>query len=90
MAHRKAGGSAKNLSDSNPKYLGIKINNGQQVKKGGVIVKQRGTKFITGKNTSLSKDHSIFALIDGIVSYQNKRKISFDNRIVTRKEVSVI
>ena len=90
MAHRKAGGSAKNLRDSNPKYLGIKVNNGQKIKKGGIIVKQRGTKFIAGKNTKVSKDHSIFALADGTVNYSNKRKKSYDNKIVTRKLVSVL
>ena len=90
MAHRKAGGSAKNLRDSNPKYLGIKVNDGQKIKQGGIIVKQRGTKFISGKNTGVSKDHSIFALADGVVNYQDKRKISYDNRIITKKMVSVI
>ena len=90
MAHRKAGGSAKNLSDSNPKYLGVKVNAGQKIKKGGIIVKQRGTKFIAGKNTAVSKDHSIFALADGVVTYENKRKKSYDNKVVIRKMVSVL
>ncbi len=90
MAHRKAGGSAKNLRDSNPKYLGIKVNSGQKIKKGGIIVRQRGTKFVSGENTKVSKDHTIFALADGVVSYSNKRKKSYDNKIVTRKMVSVL
>ena len=90
MAHRKAGGSAKNLRDSNPKYLGVKVNDGQKIKKGGIIVRQRGTKFMAGKNTKVSKDHSIFAVDDGIVKFTNKRKKAYDNKIVTRKMVSVL
>lgn len=90
MAHRKAGGSAKNLSDSNPKYLGIKVNAGQKIKSGGIIVRQRGTKFVPGKNVKVSKDHTLFALSDGVVNYSNKRKTSYDNKLVTRKMVSVI
>ena len=90
MAHRKAGGSAKNLRDSKPKYLGIKISDGQKVNTGSIILKQRGTKFIPGTNTALSKDHSIFSKADGIVEFKDKKKYKrFDGRLVTKKIVNV-
>ncbi|PIR85486.1 50S ribosomal protein L27 [Candidatus Kaiserbacteria bacterium CG10_big_fil_rev_8_21_14_0_10_45_20] len=89
MAHKKAGGSAKNLTDSNPKYLGIKLYAGQKAKKGSIIVRQRGTKFMAGKNTSLGKDHTVFAVGEGVVSYRDKQKIRFDGTKISRKVVDV-
>ncbi len=89
MAHRKAGGSAKNLRDSNPKYLGVKLADGQQAEAGKVIVRQRGTKFIPGKNTALGKDHTIFATKSGRVKFNTKRKITFTGKAIKRKEVIV-
>jgi large subunit ribosomal protein L27 len=89
MAHRKAGGSAKNLSDSNPKYLGVKLADGQKAVAGNVIVRQRGTKFVAGKNTSVGKDHTIFATAEGKVKFSNKRKTSFTGKVVKRKLVTV-
>lgn len=91
MAHRKAGGSAKNLRDSKPKYLGVKLFDGQRAKEGSVIVRQRGTKYVPGKNVGLGKDHTLFALKNGIVSFAKKRMRRFDNtstikNIVTIKE----
>ena len=85
MAHRKAGGSAKNLKDSNPKYLGVKQADGSQVKTGQVIVRQRGTKIMAGDNVGVGKDHTLFALTEGKVSFGTKRKISFNNKIDKRK-----
>ena len=89
MAHRKAGGTAKNLRDSNPKYLGVKVNDGGTVLKGGIIIRQRGTRYMPGINTGLGKDHSIFAMKEGIVSFKNKRKGDFDGKTTVRKVVSV-
>lgn len=89
MAHRKAGGTAHNLRDSNPKYLGVKIADGQVANPGAIIVRQRGTSFIAGKNTDMGKDHTIHALKKGVVKIGNTRKISFDNRTVSRKIVNV-
>ncbi len=89
MATKKAGGSAKNLNDSNPKYLGVKANMGETVKIGSVIVRQRGTVFLAGSNVGLGKDHTIFALKAGVVEFKNKRKINFDGSKSTRKLVSV-
>jgi len=90
MAHRKAGGSAKNLRDSKPKYLGIKIADGQPVTSGAIIVRQRGTRFLPGDNVDVGKDHTLFALIDGVVSFSNKRHTNYDNNTTTKNVVSVI
>jgi len=89
MASKKAGGTAKNLTDSNPQYLGVKLYAGEVAKPGAIIVRQRGTKFVPGRNVKLSKDYTIFAVKDGIVSYKNKRKLHFDGKTVIRKEVNV-
>jgi len=69
MAHKKAGGSTRNGRDSNPKYLGIKAYGGEFVSAGSIIVRQRGTKFHAGVNVGLGRDHTIFALVDGIVGF---------------------
>lgn len=89
MAHTKAGGSAKNLRDSNPKYLGLKRADGQLVRTGEIIVRQRGTAIMAGKNIGMGKDHTLFALVDGKVVFRAKRKTNFDGRSVTRRIVSV-
>lgn len=89
MAHRKAGGTAKNLRDSQPKYLGTKKYAGEKAMTGNVLVRQRGTKIVPGKNTGLGKDHTIFATKDGIVSFREVRKTRYDGKTIRRKEVSV-
>lgn len=89
MAHRKAGGTARNLRDSNPKYLGTKLYAGQKAKAGSVIVRQRGSKILAGKNTSTGKDHTIFALQEGTVSFREARKTRYDGTTVRRKVVDV-
>ena len=90
MAHRKAGGSAKNLRDSNPKYLGTKLYDGQIAKIGNVIIRQRGTKIVAGKNVGVGKDHTLFALVDGKIKFSEIRKTNFNGKIVRRKKVSVV
>ena len=90
MAHRKAGGSAKNLRDSNPKYLGTKLADGQSAQIGSIIIRQRGTKIVAGNNVGIGKDHTLFALKDGVVKFGTKRKTHFDGKTVVRKMVSVI
>tara|TARA_B100000378_G_C18010678_1_gene400514 strand:- start:679 stop:957 length:279 start_codon:yes stop_codon:yes gene_type:complete len=90
MAHRKAGGSAKNLRDSNPKYLGVKLTDGQNAKIGNVIVRQRGTKILAGKNVSVGHDHTLFASKDGVVKFTSKRKRNFDNTTSKRKVANVV
>ena len=90
MAHRKAGGTAKNLRDSNPKYLGTKLANGQKAQPGSIIIRQRGTRIMAGKNVSIGKDHTLFALKDGTVKFGSRRKTSFNGKTVVKKVVNVI
>ena len=73
MAHKKAAGSTKNGRDSNAKRLGVKAFGGQQVSAGSIIVRQRGTKFHPGVNVGIGKDHTLYALVDGVVTFQKKR-----------------
>ena len=70
MAHKKAGGSSRNGRDSNPKMLGVKLFGGEAVSGGNVIVRQRGTKFHAGENVGMGKDHTLFALTNGRVSFK--------------------
>ncbi len=90
MATKKSGGTTKNGRDSNPKYLGIKIPHGNSTKVGQIIVRQRGTSILPGKNTGIGKDHTIFALKDGKVVISYKRKVHFDNSVLRKKVVSVV
>ncbi|OHA57406.1 MAG: 50S ribosomal protein L27 [Candidatus Vogelbacteria bacterium GWA1_51_14] len=80
MAHRKAGGTAKNLRDSQPKYLGTKLYAGEEARPGMVIVRQRGTKITAGQGVKVGKDHTLFATKAGTVSYQTVRKTGFDGQ----------
>lgn len=90
MATKKAGGTSKNLRDSQPKYLGVKRADGQAIKTGQIIVRQRGTKIEAGKGVKVGKDHTIFAMTDGIVSFRNIRKARFNGQTVTKKAVDVL
>ncbi len=72
MAQKKGGGSTRNGRDSKPKMLGVKVFGGQVVSAGSIIVRQRGTKFHAGSNVGLGKDHTLFALVDGQVSFTTK------------------
>jgi large subunit ribosomal protein L27 len=90
MAHKKAGGSAKNLNDSNPKYLGTKLYAGEKAKAGSIIIRQRGTKILAGTNVSMGKDHTLFALKEGIVKFGSKRKQGFNGKTKVMKVVNVI
>ena len=89
MATTKAAGTAKNLTDSNPKYLGVKRADGSQVAPGEIIVRQRGTKIMAGKNVAVAKDHTLFSMAKGIVKFALKRKSNFDGRTTVRSIVSV-
>jgi large subunit ribosomal protein L27 len=74
MAHKKAAGSTNNGRDSNPKFLGVKMYGGQQAIAGNILVRQRGTKFHAGDNVGMGKDHTLFALKDGVVKFVKKGK----------------
>ncbi|MES2135225.1 MAG: 50S ribosomal protein L27 [Patescibacteria group bacterium] len=89
MATKKAAGSAKNLTDSNPQYLGVKLYAGQKTKKGSIIIRQRGTKFMAGKNVEVGKDHTLYAVEEGTVSFRVARKTRFDGSTVKRNVVDV-
>ena len=89
MATKKAGGSTKNGRDSGPQYLGVKINHGHTAKIGDIIVRQRGTDVLAGRNIGTGKDHTLFALKEGRVKFETKRKTHFDNSIIRKKIVHV-
>jgi large subunit ribosomal protein L27 len=72
MAHKKAGGSSRNGRDTEGRRLGVKKFGGQAVVAGNIIVRQRGTKMKPGRNVGLGRDHTIFALIDGTVTFQRR------------------
>ena len=72
MAHKKAGGSSRNGRDSESKRLGVKAFGGEQITAGSIIVRQRGTKFHPGHNVGCGKDHTLYAKIDGKVSFTKK------------------
>jgi large subunit ribosomal protein L27 len=72
MAQKKGGGSTRNGRDSQPKMLGVKVFGGQSVLAGSIIVRQRGTRFHPGAGVGIGKDHTLFALVDGTVSFATK------------------
>ena len=81
MAHKKAGGSSRNGRDSTSQRLGLKRGDGQFVRAGSILVRQRGTKFHPGNNVGIGKDDTLFATIDGVVKFERKDRF--------RKQVSV-
>jgi len=74
MAHKKGVGSSRNGRDSESKRLGVKLFDGQVVRAGGIIMRQRGTKIVPGNNVGLGRDHTLFALIDGKVKFEYARR----------------
>ncbi|KKU70663.1 MAG: 50S ribosomal protein L27 [Parcubacteria group bacterium GW2011_GWA2_47_21] len=90
MATKKAGGTAKNLRDSQPKYLGVKLYDGETADVGSIIVRQRGTKILPGDNVGLGKDHTLFALKSGKIKYGRKRKVGFNRQTLVKKVANVI
>jgi large subunit ribosomal protein L27 len=90
MSKVKSGGSSNNGRDSNPKYLGIKLNHGQKAQAGSIIVRQRGTKFRPGENVGIGRDDTLFAKVDGTIKISTVRKTHFDNTTVTRKKIDIV
>ncbi len=82
MAHKKGQGSTQNNRDSAGRRLGVKKYGGETVRAGNIIVRQRGTKIHPGNNMGMGKDHTLYALIDGVVTFERKDK--------TRKQVSIV
>ena len=73
MAHKKGAGSSRNGRESESKRLGVKLYGGQVAKAGNIIVRQRGTKHNPGDNVGMGKDHTLFALVDGVVEFRKKK-----------------
>ncbi|MBO2522501.1 MAG: 50S ribosomal protein L27 [Bacteroidetes bacterium] len=89
MAHKKGVGSSENGRESHSKRLGVKVFGGQAVIAGNIIVRQRGTQHYPGDNVGMGKDHTLFALTDGIVEFQRKREDrSYVNVIPVKGEVT--
>ena len=76
MAQKKGGGSTRNGRDSKPKMLGVKVFGGELISSGSIIVRQRGTKFHPGTNVGMGRDHTLFALVDGHVTFETKGALS--------------
>jgi large subunit ribosomal protein L27 len=76
MAHKKGQGSSRNGRDSNPQKRGVKVYGGEWVPAGSIIVRQLGTVFHPGNNVGLGKDHTIFALVDGVVKFETRKRVS--------------
>lgn len=87
MAKTKTKATTKTGRDSLPKYLGIKVYAGKRVKPGMVIVRQRGTKFLPGKNVRRGNDDTLYAIKEGVVKFKTKQKVNFDK---SRKKVKVV
>ncbi|MBC7699170.1 50S ribosomal protein L27 [Aquabacterium sp.] len=83
MAQKKGGGSTRNGRDSQPKMLGVKAFGSEVVSAGSIIVRQRGTRFHAGTNVGMGRDHTLFALIDGTVSFAVKGSMNRKTVIVT-------
>ena len=83
MAQKKGGGSTRNGRDSQPKMLGVKRYGGETVSAGSIIVRQRGTKFHPGVNVGIGRDHTLFALVDGKISFATKGSQNRQTVIVT-------
>ncbi|GAC1369787.1 MAG: 50S ribosomal protein L27 [Candidatus Saccharimonadales bacterium] len=90
MSHTKAGGSVKTGRDSESKRLGVKLFGDQFVRAGGIIVRQRGTRMEAGVGVGVGKDHTLFALTDGIVKFSTKKIEKFTGNKVRRTHVSVL
>ncbi len=80
MAHKKGGGSTKNGRDSNPKYRGLKRAGGETVRAGNILVRQVGTRIHPGKNVGMGRDFTLFALVDGVMTFSGK----------TRKKLNIV
>lgn len=90
MAHKKSAGTSKNGRDSNPKYLGVKLTHGDIAQAGSILIRQRGTDILPGKNVGMGKDHTLFALTSGKVKFGTKRKTHFDKTTLVKKVIHVV
>lgn len=78
MAHKKGQGSTRNGRDSNPQFRGVKAYGGETVRAGSIIVRQCGTQFHPGRNVGVGSDYTLFALTDGVVRFQSRRRVAIE------------
>ena len=90
MATTKSAGTTKLGRDSRPKYLGVKLSDGQKAKSGAIIIRQRGTRFLPGKNVGRGNDDTLFALKEGFVKFSTIKKKGFNGKKRTAKVVNVV
>ena len=90
MAHTKSAGSTANVRDSQPKYRGVKIHDGERVRTGNIIVRQVGSRILPGEGVSQGRDFTLFAIRNGLVKFATKRKLRFDGKILKKKVVRVV
>jgi len=90
MAHTKAKGTTKGNRDSQPKYLGVKLHDGQKAITGNIIIRQRGSKYWAGEGVKLGSDDTIFAMKEGVVKFTTRKKKNYDGNSRIIKVVSVI
>ncbi len=90
MAHKKAGGSTRLGRDSNAQRLGVKMHDGQAVKPGMVIIRQRGTRFHPGKNVKKGKDDTLYAMVVGKIKFTQRKRTRFDGTRKISKFVNVL
>ncbi|MBI5753748.1 50S ribosomal protein L27 [Candidatus Peregrinibacteria bacterium] len=89
MSHKKAAGSTQNGRDSQAKRLGVKVYGGQVVRAGGIIIRQRGTKYFPGQNAGMGRDHTIYSLVNGKVEFTQKAMKKFDGRVFRDRVVNI-
>lgn len=90
MAHTKSGGTTRLGRDSNPQYLGVKKYDGERVRPGDILVRQRGSAILPGANVRQGKDYTLYAVAEGSVKFGEKRKIRFDGRRRRAKTANVV
>lgn len=89
MAHKKSGGKSRNGRDSKPKFLGVKRQDGQEVLAGTILVRQRGTRILPGRNIGVGRDHTLFALVDGHARFKTARKHGADRTVASIEPAEV-
>lgn len=89
MAHTKSGGTTRLGRDSGPQYLGVKKYDGERVKPGDIIVRQRGSSILAGANVRQGKDYTLYSVADGVVKFSERRRVRFDGSIRRAKAVRV-
>ncbi len=90
MAHKKAGGSTHLGRDSQPKYLGTKVGDGETVKSGTILIRQRGSRIHAGRNVRKGKDDTLYSIVAGVVKFTTRKRTRFDGTMKKMKFVTVV